>query len=142
MADAAMPGVRGVLETSLYVAELERSIAFYQRLFGFSVLLRDERMCGLSVADRQVLLLFGLGGSTAPTETPDGTIPPHDGRGTLHLAFAIETEELALWRQRLGAQGVAIESEVHTERGGHSIYFRDPDGHLLELVTPRLWPIY
>jgi len=27
-------------------------------------------------------------------------------------------------------------------RGGHSIYFRDPDGHLLELATPGLWAIY
>jgi hypothetical protein len=26
--------------------------------------------------------------------------------------------------------------------GSTSIYFRDPDGHLLELVTPGLWPNY
>ncbi|HWQ03343.1 MAG TPA: glyoxalase, partial [Candidatus Nitrosotenuis sp.] len=26
--------------------------------------------------------------------------------------------------------------------GGRSIYFRDPDGHSLELVTPGVWPNY
>lgn len=137
-----MPGVRGILETSLYVADLDRSVAFYQRLFGFSDLIREERMCALNVADRHVLLLFKVGGSTEPTETPDGTIPPHDAQGRMHIAFAIATEKQDAWRQRLREQGIAIESEVHTERGGHSIYFRDPDGHLLEFVTPHLWPIY
>ena len=137
-----MPAVRGILETSLYVADLERSAAFYQRLFGFSDLIREERMCALNVVDRHVLLLFKVGGSTEPTETPDGTIPPHDGHGTLHIAFAIATEEMDDWRERLHEQGITIESEMHTERGGHSIYFRDPDGHLLEFVPPHLWPIY
>ncbi|MEP7038442.1 MAG: glyoxalase, partial [Acidobacteriota bacterium] len=35
-----------------------------------------------------------------------------------------------------------IESKVKWERGGTSIYFRDPDKHLLELATPGLWTIY
>lgn len=137
-----MPHVNGVLETALYVADLDRSIEFYQRLFGFETLLRDERMCGLNVAGRQVLLLFKKGGSTAPTETPGGTIPPHDADGHIHLAFAIAEDELEAWQNWLAAQGVAIVSQVRTERGGHSVYFHDPDGHVLEVATPRLWPLY
>jgi catechol 2,3-dioxygenase-like lactoylglutathione lyase family enzyme len=35
---------------------------------------------------------------------------------------------------------VAIEGRVDWPRGAKSIYFRDPDGHLLELGTPGLWP--
>ena len=31
---------------------------------------------------------------------------------------------------------------LYTKMGGESLYFRDPDGHLLELVTPGLWPNY
>ena len=38
----------------------------------------------------------------------------------------------------------ALRSKARTSwsRGGRSIYFRDPDGHLLELATPGLWAVY
>jgi len=42
----------------------------------------------------------------------------------------------------LREHGIAIESTITWPRGGTSIYFRDPDGHLLELVTPGIWDIY
>ena len=38
--------------------------------------------------------------------------------------------------------GVAIEGRNDWSRGGRSIYFRDPDRHLLELATPGLWSVY
>jgi catechol 2,3-dioxygenase-like lactoylglutathione lyase family enzyme len=37
---------------------------------------------------------------------------------------------------------VSIEGEMKWPRGGTSLYFRDPDGHLVELATPGLWSIY
>ena len=40
------------------------------------------------------------------------------------------------------ANNIAIEGRTTWKRGGESIYFRDPDGHLLELATPGLWAIY
>lgn len=135
-----MPPLEGVLETALYVGDLDRSIAFYERVFGFQTMLHDERMAGLRVPGRQVLLLFRRGGSTEPSPTPNGTIPPHDGRGTLHLAFAIGAAQVDAWRRWFRAQNVAIDSEVHNERGGHSIYVRDPDGHSVEVATRALWP--
>jgi catechol 2,3-dioxygenase-like lactoylglutathione lyase family enzyme len=60
----------------------------------------------------------------------------------LHCAFAISSDELAAWKERLNARGVQIEGCMDWPRGGKSIYFRDPDGHLLELATPGLWPTY
>ena len=69
-------------------------------------------------------------------------VPPHDGSGPLHIAFAVSAEELAAWEQRLAAHGVEIEGRTKWRRGGESIYFRDPDGHLLELATPGLWTVY
>ncbi len=136
------PEVRGVLETSLYVSDLERSRAFYTRLFGFPILLQDDRFCALNVCDRQVLLLFRRDASVRPVTTPGGTIPPHGGEGQLHLAFAIGRDELDAWERRLQSEEMPVESRVSWNRGGKSIYFRDPDGHLLELATPGVWAIY
>jgi len=136
------PEVRGVLETSLYVSDLERSRAFYTRLFSFPVLLQDDRFCALGVYGRQVLLLFRKDVSVNPVITPGGTIPPHGGEGQLHLAFAIGRDEFDAWERRLQSEETPVESRVSWNRGGKSIYFRDPDGHLLELATPGVWAIY
>ncbi len=73
---------------------------------------------------------------------PGGTIPPHDGRGPLHIPFAIDAADLAAWEERLGSHGVAIEGRTAWPRGGQSHYIRDPDGHLLEFATPGLWATY
>ena len=134
-----MPALHGVLETSLYVADLKRSVEFYQRVFGLPTLNADARFCALEVPGRQVLLLFQRGASTDPISIPGGTIPPHDGAGHLHVAFAIPLLELTAWEAHLGAHGVPIESRVKWPRGGTSLYFRDPDGHLVELATPGVW---
>jgi catechol 2,3-dioxygenase-like lactoylglutathione lyase family enzyme len=140
-----MPAVNGVVETALYVDDLARSGRFYEDVFGFRQLMADDRMRAYSVADRQVLLLFCRGGSTEPSPMHGGLIPPHDGRGTLHLAFAIAQEDLDGWRRALAARGVALESDLHCgddRPGGDSLYLRDPDGHLVELITPGCWEIY
>jgi len=137
-----MPQVGRVLETSLYVDDVGRSAEFYRRVFGFDAMLRDDRFCALSVAAQQVLLLFRKGGTTKPITIPGGVIPPHDGSGTTHLAFTIAAADEATWKEHLHQAGVDIESRVDWELGGFSLYFRDPDGHLVELVSPGCWPIY
>lgn len=137
---ARSPRVTGLLETSLYVDDLDRAAAFYKNLFGFECFVRDERMCGLGVPGQSVLLLFRRGGSVQPSSTPGGTIPPHDGQGRLHLCFAIPWGELTAWQQFLEQQHLAIESRVTWPRGGVSLYFRDPDGNSVEVATPGLWP--
>ena len=60
----------------------------------------------------------------------------------MHVAFSIAADELEDWQRHLQAKGVLLESRIEWPRGGVSIYFRDPDGHLLELATPGLWEIY
>jgi len=137
------PPLEDVLETSLYVSNLEVSLRFYRDVFGLSLLYHDPaRMAAMNVSDRHVLLLFLRGASLQPIDVPGvGTIPGHDGSGELHLAFAISTKELTDWRAWLNHWHIPVEAEVHWERGGHSLYFRDPDGHLLELATPGIWAI-
>ena len=133
------PVVTGVLETALYVADVPRAETFYQSLFGFPKLDGDARFTALKVPGRQVLLLFKQGASTQPIPLPFGVIPPHDGAGQLHFALSIPAAELTPWVECLRARGIAIESRVTWPRGGASLYFRDPDGNLVELATPGLW---
>jgi catechol 2,3-dioxygenase-like lactoylglutathione lyase family enzyme len=137
-----MPSLKGVLETALYVDDMVRARCFYEDVLGLTPIFEDARLCAYAVGGRSVLLLFQRGSALETVHMPGGTIPPHDGSGPLHIAFAIGAEELAEWEQRLAARGVAIEGRTQWRRGGHSIYFRDPDGHLLELATPGLWTIY
>ena len=137
-----MPRLNGIIETAIHVRDLSASAGFYQQVLGLELLERGERLCAMSVAGRHLLLLFLQGGSSEPVETAGGTIPPHDGSGALHFAFAIDRSELAPWEQRLRENGVPVESRVDWELGGTSLYFRDPDRHLVELATPGNWPIY
>ena len=127
-----MPKLDALLESSLYVDDLARSVRFYETVLGLELMVSEgERLRAMGVAGRQVLLLFRKGASE-----------DHDGSGRLHVAFAIPAAELAAWEQRLAERGVGIESRTTWPRGGQSVYFRDPDGHLLELATPGVWPIY
>lgn len=136
-----MPALNCVLETALYVDDLDRAAAFYEGVMGLEkALYADDRMRAYDVNGRSVLLLFVRGGTTEPVRTPGGVIPPHDGSGRLHMAFAIDPDALDPWREKLAAEGIAIEGRSDWKRGGHSLYFRDPDGNLLELATtPGLW---
>jgi catechol 2,3-dioxygenase-like lactoylglutathione lyase family enzyme len=137
-----MPEVRGVLETSLYVADVAAAATFYRVLFEFATIFESERAAGLSVCDRHVLLLFRKGATLQPIVSERGTIPAHDGDGELHLAFSIDESERDAWEKKLDGAGVEIEARYHWPRGGRSIYFRDKDRHLVELVTPGCWEIY
>jgi catechol 2,3-dioxygenase-like lactoylglutathione lyase family enzyme len=133
------PALTGILESALYVADLDRSARFYGELLDGRTLLADERMRAIDVAGRQVLLLFLAGASDRENPVPGGTIPPHDGRGRLHVAFAVPAASLPAWEARLADAGIAVESRVSPPQGGASLYFRDPDGHLVELATPEIW---
>lgn len=134
--------VRGIVETALYVADPAESAAFYRQVFGLPTLVSGERLVAMAVADRQVLLLFRRGASAHDMPGSGGTVPGHDGAGRLHVAFAIGVDEVEAWRGRLAKLGIPLESEVSWERGGRSLYFRDPDGHLVELATPGIWAVY
>jgi catechol 2,3-dioxygenase-like lactoylglutathione lyase family enzyme len=137
-----VPKLSGLLETALYVSDLKESRQFYQRIFGFECLLEDHRMCALQVPGSGVLLLFKHDGSLQPSQVPGGVIPAHGGSGVLHLCFAIPVASLEDWTRHLAAQEVVVESRVRQAFGGISLYFRDPDGHSVEVATPGLWANY
>jgi catechol 2,3-dioxygenase-like lactoylglutathione lyase family enzyme len=128
-----------IAETALYVDDMARAAQFYTRLFDASILRRDERLCALRINDQQVLLLFLRGGSLQAVTLEGGVIPAHDGHGLLHVCFGIGADEISAWEQRLRQLGIAIESRMRWPPGGTSLYFRDPDGHAVELATPSVW---
>jgi len=132
--------VGGILETALYVADPARSAGFYRGLFGFGVLLESDRLIALEVAGRDVLLLFRAGSTDEPFQAPGGTIPGHGGSGRGHFAFSIDAGDVPAWRERL-ERGPGLAGEVAWPGGAVSLYFRDPDGHLGELITPGFWAL-
>jgi catechol 2,3-dioxygenase-like lactoylglutathione lyase family enzyme len=130
------PKTDGILESSLYVSDVAKSVHFYRTVFGFSVISDfGQRGCAMQAGNRQVLLLFKKGGSR-------NTQTPHDGDGELHLAFAVSAAELATWEAWLAENGIAVEEKRGWDLGGLSLYFRDPDRHLIELAIPGVWSIY
>ena len=138
-ATSSRPQVNGILETSLYVERPTQSVEFYRRVFGFQLMdadpkepISDEtRLCALRAGDRSVLLLFKRG-ATADT----------NATGAIHVAFGISRSELAAWEAWLSQQGITIELRKTWKYGGEALYFRDPDGHLLEVATPGVWSIF
>ena len=137
-----MPKLDGILETALYTDDMAAARRFYEDVMELRPIFADDRLCAYGVADRDVLLLFKRGTTRETVTMPGGTIPGHDGSGPLHVAFAIGRDELSEWERRLTARQIEIEGRTDWLRGGRSIYFRDPDGHLLELATPGLWTVY
>ena len=85
----------------------------------------------MRAGDRSVLLLFKKGA----TEDTNAT-------GPIHVAFGISRSELPAWEAWLSQQGITIELRKTWKYGGEALYFRDPDGHLLEVVTPGVWSIF
>jgi catechol 2,3-dioxygenase-like lactoylglutathione lyase family enzyme len=130
-----------VLETALYFDDLDAAKRFYEDVLGLEPMFGDARLNAYAIGST-VLLLFKRGGSLDPVQLPGGVIPPHDGGGSVHVAFAVAADQLAAWEQRLTGHGIAIEARMRWPRGSVSIYFRDSGNHLLELATPGLWANY
>jgi len=137
-----MPELNGIVETAIHTGDMVRARAFYEGVLGLQPIYTDSRLSAYAVAGKDVLLVFLKGATGETVVLPSGTIPGHGGDGTLHVAFAIGADELAQWEKHLADRNVAIEGRNTWSRGGRSVYFRDPDGHLLELATPGLWSVY
>ena len=124
-----------VLETVLYVEDLDRAERFYVNLLGFRKLSGDAGRHLFLRAGASVFLLF------KPEETLRGTLlPPHGAQGPGHVCFQVPEEAYAAWKAFLPAQDVPILQEEIWPAGGRSIYFHDPDGNLLEIADRDLWP--
>jgi catechol 2,3-dioxygenase-like lactoylglutathione lyase family enzyme len=133
--------LKAILETSLYVSDVERAVAFYQDVLGLRRI--DD---GYFAGGRGAALHVGSGPSVlllfrADITRTGGMLPPHGTRGAGHIAFRVEPEELASWREHLQKHDVPIEKEFSFDHNPPSIYFRDPDGNSLELAVASIWSL-
>jgi catechol 2,3-dioxygenase-like lactoylglutathione lyase family enzyme len=129
-----MSRIETVVETGIYADDIDQAEVFYRDVLGLEVIGRASgRHVFFRVGASSVLLVFN------PDATlQDAVFPPHGTRGPGHFAFGVR-DGLEAWKERLAAHGVAIEKEATWPLGGRSIYFRDPAGNLVEILTPSVW---
>ncbi len=124
-----------LVETSLYGDDLPAMEGFYANVLGLTLLNKDPtRHVFFQVGPSHMLLVF-----KPETTLQPGIFPVHGARGPGHAAFGIPADQLQPWRGRLAAHGVSIELEYQWPKGGRSLYFRDPAGNSVELLTPGVW---
>ena len=125
-----------VLETCLYVDDLEKAEVFYTEVLGLDAFSKVRERHVFFRCGEAVLLLFN---PEATSEPADNDVPVHGATGPGHVAFEMKEAEIEAWRAHLVAHGLEIEAEVTWPGGGRSLYFRDPSGNSLEVTTPRTW---
>jgi catechol 2,3-dioxygenase-like lactoylglutathione lyase family enzyme len=127
--------IKAVVETAIYVDDLLATEAFYRTVLGLAVIGKEPgRHVFFQVGEGSVLLAF-----RAETTLKGDQLPAHGATGPGHFALGIEAESFDAWRKLLHGHGVTIEKEVEWPKGGKSLYFRDPAGNSVELVTPGVW---
>ncbi|PLB47465.1 hypothetical protein P170DRAFT_456348 [Aspergillus steynii IBT 23096] len=152
------PPLSHLLETCIYVRDVRTSSQFYQHALNLQPFSETDRSAGFALGPI-TLLLFGLGKTVSDVETEGGSIPRHGpspqllsqflsdhGEGIAlrqHFCLAVrDRSEVQQWDLHLQAQEVPILSRVDWERGGRSVYFKDPDGNVVEIGSRGIWPHY
>ncbi len=126
-----------VLETCLYVDDLDAAEQFYAGALGLRLVSRQPGRHVFFRCGSVMLLLFEPNASSR--EPSD--VPPHGAHGPGHVAFAVASEDFAGWLSLLDHRNIIVEQQVEWPNGGRSIYFRDPAGNSIELATRDLWSI-
>ncbi|MGB3539696.1 MAG: VOC family protein [Mesorhizobium sp.] len=137
---------RAILESALYVTDLDAAETFYAGVLGLEKIGAVANRHVFFKCGSGVLLLFNAEATRQPP-SPGARlpVPPHGMTGQGHLCFAATADEIEGWKKHLEAKNIAIEADFEwppkpgQARGGRSIYFRDPSGNSLEFTEPKIW---
>jgi lactoylglutathione lyase len=124
--------VSELIHTCYRIGDIDRSVAFYERL-GF------EEMGRIPIRDEAINVFMGLPGDGARLElTYNFGVDSYDlGTGYNHIAVTVDDMDATL--ERLAAEGIEPERPPYTVREGGSRlgFVRDPDGYRIELIEKR-----
>ncbi|MEP6672231.1 MAG: VOC family protein [Chthoniobacter sp.] len=118
-----MSSITGLNHLTLAVSDLDRSMAFYAGLLGFSIRMRGPSSAYLEAGTLWLALVVD-------PAVRRGPLPEYS-----HAAFSVGPAELGLLAERLTGAGVTRWQEPGQ---ADSFYFLDPDGHKLELHAGAL----
>ncbi len=130
-----MEPIAHLVEASLYVEDLERAETFYREVLGLELVDKEPGRHLFFRVGESMLLIF----RPEATLREGRSVPPHGAQGPGHVALGVPEGALEAWRERLQQHGIEIEREKTWPRGGRSLYFRDPNGNSIELITPGCW---
>lgn len=126
-----------ILETALYVDDLDAAHAFYADVIGLSEVLHVPGRHRFYGCGPGMLLLF----NSEATQVASGPfpVPTHGATGEGHMCFRVSSAALSDWRAHFEAQGIAVEADFEWPTGARSIYVRDPAENSVEFSEPKLW---
>lgn len=126
--------LEGIDHVALSVTDVERSAKWYIEVLGFERRYQDVW--------KGIPVFIGKGTTAIALFLAEANHPPVGGGDTgprmLHLAFRASRQDFKTAQEELRRHGVPFQFEDHEI--SHSIYFRDPDGHKLEITTYDLPP--
>ena len=125
---------KGIKETCLYSTDLEEAKMFYHDLLGLEIISYAPKRHLFLRVGYSVLLIFNPQDSQQKSSPP-----PHYGQGAMHLAFEVDPQEYDVWKRKIKSLEISIIDELVWNSGQESFYFRDPAGHVLEIVPEGIW---
>ncbi|WP_430250578.1 VOC family protein [Neorhizobium sp. DAR64860/K0K1] len=130
--------IDGILETALYVDDLDAAEAFYGELLGLERVLRAGDRHVFYRCGPGILLIFNRAETLKSPPDDALPVPPHGTTGPGHVCFRMDGPAIDRMVEKLNKAGIVIESDFRWPTGARSIYFRDPAGNSLECAEPRL----
>jgi catechol 2,3-dioxygenase-like lactoylglutathione lyase family enzyme len=148
-----------ILETCLYVRDMTQSTTFYNDVLGLEPQMKSPRLTMFPLGNT-TLILFQLGMTESDSVSENGVVPGHgpDERtvsaltrknsdrdseiGKLHTHYCLAVsspKEVETWEEYLKSKEVKLRGVMNWQKGGRSVYFEDPDGHIGEIGSRGIW---